>query len=127
MLKDQLAARVREKDLEGDALIGRVKSPNTIVLQMIDNCNLKCYMCFRQNGVYAPHPFFKKPISREMFKQLVKGVDFRRLSTVCLGGSGEVLLHPDVIYFMDYINERGQGSIHHQWFPVAPEIGAKIG
>lgn len=120
-LKSDLAERVEAGDLDDDELIGQVRSPNTIVLQLIDHCNLKCYMCFRQNGTYTPHPFFKKPMSRGMFEHLVEGIDFRRVASVCLGGSGEVFLHPDILYFTDYIIERGgrvqfitNGSLLHK-------------
>lgn len=105
-LKALLSEIVTQKDLDDDELIGNVQSPNNIVIQLIDNCNLKCYMCFRQNGSYAPHHYFQKPISREMFERLLAGVDFSNVGTVCLGGSGEAFLHPDILFFLDYIIER---------------------
>ncbi|MFH1673078.1 MAG: radical SAM protein [Pseudomonadota bacterium] len=107
MLKDHIAKLVNEKDLENDELIGNVNCPYNIIIQIIDNCNLKCYMCFRQNGTYSPPPFFKKPMSRVIFQQILKDVDFNNVASVCLGGSGEVFMHPDILYFMDYILERG--------------------
>jgi len=105
VLRNRLAELVR--GLDDDAPIFTVKSPNTIGIQIVDNCNLKCFMCFRQNPTYYVNPFFKKPMSRAAFESLVEGVNFSNVASVCLGGSAEVFLHPDILYFMDCILERG--------------------
>ncbi len=106
-LNDRLARAIESGGANIRGLIDQVRGPMVSNIQIIDNCNLKCVRCVRQATDFEASPFFKTPMTREVFRQIAEGFPDAGVGCAYLGGSGEVLLHPDILYFVDYLTERG--------------------
>jgi len=88
-------------------LADEVPGPYTSNLQVIDACNLRCIMCFRQAAPYAAAGQFVRPMTLEMFRVFLDACRGSLVGTLYLGGSGEAFLHPEALAMLDLVLERG--------------------
>lgn len=131
-----IALKLREivlnNELEASQLINNVLGPYTTNIQIVDNCNLRCFMCLRQrDDGLVRESFFSKPMSRETFERFTSAIP-ASTAEVILGGSGEAMLHKDFLYFVDKLLERGKrvkvvtnGTLLHR--KLADELGRRHG
>jgi MoaA/NifB/PqqE/SkfB family radical SAM enzyme len=87
------------------ALIDNVPGPYTTNIQIVDNCNLRCFMCTRRRKDHKLSPLFRHPMSQEAFEAIASAID-SQTTDVFLGGSGEAFMHKDILAFVDYLLDR---------------------
>jgi MoaA/NifB/PqqE/SkfB family radical SAM enzyme len=104
-IAEELAHAAQEEDPATSPLIGNVSGPYTTNIQIVDNCNLRCFMCMRRRTNTQSPSSFKRPMSREAFFAIVGALD-AHTTDVFLGGSGEAFMHKDILAFVDYLLDR---------------------
>lgn len=81
--------------------------PHTVILDIEDECNLKCEMCFYHSPYIEER--FKKEFRRLDYQWIEKLInDLRKIETrkISLCGKGEPFLHPDILKILILIKSK---------------------
>ena len=73
--------------------------PQTVTIELTNNCNAKCEYCARQN--YGRKLGY---MSYQLLKKIGDEVSFYKLKSLSIAADGEPTLHPDIIKYLRYLS-----------------------
>jgi len=84
---------------------GKRPAPITIDIEPENLCNLNCYWCYPK--LQGWRDSFKGRINREVLLSLPKFLSDWGSKTIVITGGGEPFLHPNIVEFVQEINNTG--------------------